>query len=143
MRAEDLTAVAITSVADAIRLDKTRIKPESTLIGELGAESIDLLDMWFRIHRDSGVEIPGADVAALLRGDLPDDEFSGEMVSEVGLAQLIERVLPQFDRDSLTRPLRSDQVLELVTVGTLIDLAHRLAARDNDPAASREVGAEL
>lgn len=46
------------------------------MIDELGAESIDLLDMWFRIHRDSGVEISGADVAALLRGDIPDDEFA-------------------------------------------------------------------
>lgn len=142
MRAEDLTAVVITSVADAIGLDKARIDRESTLIGDLGAESIDLLDMWFRIHRDSGVEISGADVAALLRGDIPDDEFGGETVSEVGLAQL-ERMLPQFDRDSLTRPLRSDQVLELVTVGNLIDLVHRVAAQDKGRAASMEVGAEL
>ncbi|WP_327101470.1 hypothetical protein OIE68_23450 [Nocardia vinacea] len=77
MRAEDLTAVVITSVTDANGgLEETRISPESSLIDELGAESIDLLDMWFRIHRDSGVEISGTDVAALLRGDIPDDEFA-------------------------------------------------------------------
>ncbi|WP_433732622.1 acyl carrier protein [Nocardia sp. CA-129566] len=68
LTAEDLTAEVSTSVADAIGLDKAPIKPESTLIGELGAESIELLDMGFRIHRDSGVEMSGADVAALLRG---------------------------------------------------------------------------
>lgn len=42
MRAEDLTAVVITSVVDAIGLKETRISPESSLIDELGAESIDL-----------------------------------------------------------------------------------------------------
>ncbi|WP_063824765.1 acyl carrier protein [Nocardia pseudovaccinii] len=68
--------MVITSVADAIGLKETRISRESSLIDELGAESIDLLDMWFRIHRDSGVEISGADVAALLRGDIPDDGFA-------------------------------------------------------------------
>ncbi|MET8874991.1 phosphopantetheine-binding protein [Nocardia sp. NPDC004604] len=142
MRAEDLTAVVITSVADAIGLEKIRIHPESTLIGDLGAESIDLPDIWFRIHRDSGVEISGDDVAALLRGDIPDDEFGGEAVSEMGLAHL-ERVLPQFNSDSLTRPLRSGQVLELVTVGNLLDLVHRLAAQERGQAESVEVGAEL
>ena len=47
MKAEDLAAVVITSVADAIG-------PESSLIDELGAESIDLLDMWFRIEEGGG-----------------------------------------------------------------------------------------
>lgn len=80
--------------------------------------------MWFRIHRDSGVEISGADVAALLRGDIPGDEFA----KRDGLAHL-ERVLPRFRRDSLADPLRNDQVHSLVTVSNLIDLVPSLAAQ--------------
>ncbi|WP_433630035.1 hypothetical protein [Nocardia sp. CA-120079] len=71
MRAEDLAAAVITSVADAIGLEETRISLESSLIDELGTEPIDLWDMWFRTLRDSGVEISGAEVATLLRGDIP------------------------------------------------------------------------
>ncbi|WP_216905488.1 acyl carrier protein [Nocardia noduli] len=131
--AEELTAVVITSIADAIGLEEDEIHRESTLIDELGAESIDMLDVMFRIHRDTEVAISVTDVADLLQGGIPDDEFGdeNEIVTDVGLAHL-EKVLPQFDRDSLTGPLRGDQVLGLVTVGNLIDLVHLLAARQRE-----------
>ncbi|MEV6338451.1 phosphopantetheine-binding protein [Nocardia vinacea] len=137
MRAEDLTAVDITSVADAIGLEETRISPESSLIDELGAESIDLLDMWFRIHRDSGVEIAGAvsprSCEVIFR--------TTNSPSVVGLAHL-ERVLPRFRRDSLADPLRNDQVHSRVTVGNLIDLVHSLAAQHRTEATPLEVETE-
>ncbi|WP_067723045.1 acyl carrier protein [Nocardia yamanashiensis] len=138
---EELTAVVITSIADAIGLEEDEISRESTLIDELGAESIDMLDVMFRIHRDSGVDISVSDVAAMLQGGIPDEEFGdeNEIVTDVGLAHL-ETVLPQFDRAALTGPLRAEQVLSLVTVGNLIDLVHLLASRQQaEPAAQTEL----
>ncbi|MBL1076440.1 acyl carrier protein [Nocardia sp. 2] len=129
--ADDLTALVLTSISDAIGVEEDEIRMDSTLIDELGAESIDMLDVMFRIHRDSGVDISVNDVAAMLQGGIPDDEFGDEdeVVTEVGLAHL-EKVLPQFDRSQLNgRPLRGEQVLGLVTVGNLVDLVHLLAAR--------------
>ncbi|WP_051182411.1 acyl carrier protein [Nocardia vinacea] len=127
----------ITSVADAIGLEETRISPESSLIDELGAESIDLLDMWFRIHR-----------APVWRSPAPMSPRSCEVIfrttnspSEVGLAHL-ERVLPRFRRDSLADPLRNDQVHSLITVGNLIDLVHSLAAQHRTEATPPEVETE-
>ncbi|WP_405484660.1 acyl carrier protein [Nocardia sp. NBC_00511] len=137
----DFAPAVIDAIADALGIDQSEVTLDATLIDELGAESIDLLDILFRIHRDTGVKIAVADVQQLLQGGIPDDEFGDEdeIVSEIGLAHL-EKVLPQFDRSKLNGPLRGEQVLGLVTVRNLVDLvAQRAAEGPADAEAAEEV----
>ncbi len=108
-----------------------RGRAEATLLGQLGAESIDLLDILFRIERATKVKITVADIAALLPGGIPDEEFGdeNEVVNDTGLTHL-EKVLPQFDRSQLSEPLTAEGVLGLFTVQNLTDLlTERAAAR--------------
>lgn len=42
---------------EALNTDLEDIKPESTLVGDLGAESIDFLDITFRIEREFNIKI--------------------------------------------------------------------------------------
>jgi acyl carrier protein len=52
-------------------VDEEDIKPTSTLQGDLGAESIDFLDIVFRLEREFGIKIP--------RGELfPESIFQGD-----------------------------------------------------------------
>lgn len=117
------------AVADALGIDEAEVVPEATLLGDLGAESIDLLDILFRIERTSGVKVTVADIAALLQGGIPDEEFGdeNEVVNDTGLTHL-EKVLPQFHRSQLDGPLTADQVLGLFTVENLTDLVAGRAA---------------
>ncbi len=120
------------AVADALGIDEAEVVPEATLLGDLGAESIDLLDILFRIERTSGVKIAVSDIADLLQGGIPDEEFGdeNEVVNDTGLTHL-EKVLPQFDRGQLDGPLTADQVLGLFTVQNLTDLINDRAAADS------------
>ncbi|ARZ67256.1 acyl carrier protein [Streptomyces albireticuli] len=99
------------------------VTAEATLLGELGAESIDLLDILFRVARTSGMKITVSDIGDLLQGGIPDEEFGdeNEVVNDTGLSHL-EKVLPQFDRSRLAEPLTADGVLALFTVRNLADL---------------------
>jgi acyl carrier protein len=45
-------------VAHALKIDVENIDPESFLIGDLGAESLDLVDMTFRMEKTFEIEIP-------------------------------------------------------------------------------------
>jgi acyl carrier protein len=47
--ATDLDQTVIAQVAAALGLDEDEVTPEATLLGDLGAESLDMLDMLFRI----------------------------------------------------------------------------------------------
>src|SRR5215212_2062098 len=76
------------TLVEALNVDEDEIKPESTLQGDLGAESIDFLDIVFRLEREFGIKIP--------RGELfPESIFQGDpeyvqngRVTEKGLAEL-------------------------------------------------------
>src|SRR5215472_17206689 len=88
---EIYTKVSATLV-DALNVDEEDVKPTSTLQGDLGAESIDFLDIVFRLEREFGIKIP--------RGELfPESIFQGDpefvqngRVSDKGLQELRGRM---------------------------------------------------
>src|SRR4249919_1177253 len=91
------------TLVEALNVDEEEIKPTSTLQGDLGAESIDFLDIVFRLEREFGIKIP--------RGELfPESIFQGDpslvkdgMVTEKGLAELRDKMpfadLAKFEAD--------------------------------------------
>lgn len=91
------------TLMEALNVDEQEIKPTATLQGDLGAESIDFLDIVFRLERDFGIKIP--------RGELfPESIFQGDQefvqhgrVTEKGLAELRSRMpfadLSQFEQN--------------------------------------------
>ena len=67
---EIYTKVSAT-LCEALNVDEEDIKPTATLQGDLGAESIDFLDIVFRLEREFGIKIP--------RGELfPESIFQGD-----------------------------------------------------------------
>lgn len=130
MADQDLVAIAHTAIADALGLEPDEVSGGATLMSDLGAESIDLLDILFRLERALKVKIETADLADYVQGGIPDEEFgdSNEIVSAKGLAQL-KLVMPQIDTSKLVGELKADEVMSLFTVDNLVDLVRgRLAA---------------
>jgi len=80
------------TLVEALNVDEEEIQPTSTLQGDLGAESIDFLDIVFRLEREFGIKIP--------RGELfPESIFQGDpefvkdgKVTEKGLSELREKM---------------------------------------------------
>jgi acyl carrier protein len=112
-----------TAVAEALGLDDDEVTPEATLMDELGAESIDLLDILFRLERSVGVKIQASDIGDHVQGGIPDDEFGdeNEIITPAGMAQL-KTVMPQIDEDELAGKLRADEVMSHFTVDNLVQL---------------------
>jgi acyl carrier protein len=88
----EIYAKVSASLVEALSVDEEQIKPSSTLQGDLGAESIDFLDIVFRLEREFGINIQ--------RGELfPESIFEGDpnfvqdgKVTERGLVELRARV---------------------------------------------------
>jgi len=83
------------ALVDALGVDEEDVSPNATMVGDLGAESIDFLDIVFRLEKSFGIKIP--------RGELfPEDvlsstEFvSNGKVNAAGLAALKAR-MPFYD----------------------------------------------
>jgi acyl carrier protein len=80
-----------TALVDALGVDEEDATPTATLVGDLGAESIDFLDIVFRLEKSFEIKIP--------RGELfPEDILTDSKyvqdgkVTEVGLAELRKRM---------------------------------------------------
>ena len=77
------------TIADALGCDVADVRPDASLIEDLGAESIDFLDMVFRLERVFKVKIPRGKIIENARGSLAEAEFEQRgIVTEAGLAQL-------------------------------------------------------
>lgn len=80
-----------TALVDALGVDDDEVKPEATLVGDLGAESIDFLDIVFRLEKAFDIKIP--------RGELfPEDVLTNAeyvqdgKITEAGIAELRKRM---------------------------------------------------
>ncbi len=79
------------ALVEALGVDEDEVTPEATLVGDLGAESIDFLDIVFRLEKAFDIKIP--------RGELfPEDILTNSeyvqdgRLTESGLAQLRNRM---------------------------------------------------
>src|SRR6202171_183848 len=99
---EIYTKVSATLV-EALNVEKEDVKPSSTLQGDLGAESIDFLDIVFRLEREFGIKIPRGELfpESIFQGD-PDLVQNGR-VTEKGLTELRSRMpfadLSKFEKN--------------------------------------------
>jgi acyl carrier protein len=50
------------ALVDALGVDDDEVTPEATMVGDLGAESIDFLDIVFRLEKAFDIEIPRSEL---------------------------------------------------------------------------------
>jgi acyl carrier protein len=113
------------TMADALGCDVTDIKPDVSLIEGLDAESIDFLDMVFRLERAFKIKIPRGKIVENARGDLPDAEFEqGGIVTDKGLAQL-KSYLSEVPAERFKTPMKVADIPRLFTPTTFCKLVVR------------------
>lgn len=108
-------------VADALGRALADVQLTSNLMAELGAESLDFLDIVFRLEREFGIQITRGEMERAARGDMTADEFApGGVVSERGLARLRE-LMPEA-AGQIQPGLRASMILTLFTVATFASM---------------------
>jgi acyl carrier protein len=113
------------TVADALACEKERVKLEASLIDDLGAESIDFLDIVFRLERAFKVKIPRGKILEEARGDLSESEFDkGGIVSDPGLERL-KSFLSEVPPERLKSPLKVADIPRLFTTETFCKIVIR------------------
>ncbi len=112
-------------VADAIGCELEKVKLESSLIDDLGAESIDFVDILFRLQRSFKVKIPRGKIVEEARGSLAEAEFEkAGVVSEAGVARL-RAFLSEVPPERFRSPLNLADIPRLFTVETFCKLVIR------------------
>jgi acyl carrier protein len=103
------------TLAEALNVDEEDVTPSATLQGDLGAESIDFLDIVFRLEREFGVKIPRSELfpESIYQGD-PQFVQDGR-VTDKGIAELRAR-MPFADLRALEKDPQVSHISDLFTV---------------------------
>jgi acyl carrier protein len=94
------------ALIDALGVDDEEVTPEATMVGDLGAESIDFLDIVFKLEKSFNIQIPRDDL-------FPDDILTNAdyvqngKVTAPGIAQLKARMpfadLSRFEKNPIVQ----------------------------------------
>lgn len=105
-------------IAEALFIDRETVTPQSNLIRDLGAESIDFLDVVFRLEKEFGIRIPRGDIEKRTQGELNDAEFAVEgQLTDLALERLREQ-MPEVSSDAITSGLKVREIPHLMTVAS-------------------------
>ncbi len=106
-------------LTDALGVDDDEITKGATLQGDLGAESIDYLDIVFRLEKTFGIKIP--------KGELfPDDILNNpefvdkDRVTSAGLERL-KAAIPHADFSKFEKSPLVSKMPDLFTVQTIVN----------------------
>ncbi len=115
--------------AEALCLDDDEVRWEARVIDDLGAESLDLLDIAFRLERTFDIKIPRGGVQEEARDELEDGipyEIDG-VLTDRGLAALAA-IMPEVPAEEIVPGLKSKEIPLLFRVGTFYRIVEELRA---------------
>ncbi len=112
------------ALVDALGVDDDEVTPAATMVGDLGAESIDFLDIVFRLEKAFDIEIPRSEL-------FPEDILTSAeyvkdgRVNEEGITLLKQR-MPFLD---ISRFEENPAVQEFSNLLTVSDLCRYIESK--------------
>ena len=121
---EDLLRTVRDVIAEVRGLAPEKVRADSLLMADLGADSLDFLDVVFKLERAFDIQITRGEMERAARGDMSEDEFApGGVIGEKGLARLRE-LMPEAA--SRIKPgLKPAAILTLFSVQTFVGIVRR------------------
>lgn len=120
------------AMADALGCEVSEIVPSASLIDDLDAESIDFLDIIFRLEKEFKVKLPRGKIIEDSRGSLSESEFEQDgVLTSAGLAQL-RSYLSEVPSERFREPLNVADIPRLFTPETFMKLVIRAQREQND-----------
>lgn len=109
-------------IADVLVIEEDDISLNSRLIADLGAESIDFLDLVFQLEKEFSIKIPRGQLEKNARGDLAEDEFEkGGVLTPNGMVAL-KNYLSEVPEEHFKANMKINEIPMLFTVETFCKL---------------------
>ena len=126
MSRDEILEKVTETLVDALGVDDDEVEEGATLVDDLGAESIDFLDIVFRLEKNFGVKIP--------RGELFPEGLAADAslvtdgkVNEAGIAALREK-LSHADIDAFAENPAVENIQSMFTVKMIINFIDKKLA---------------
>ena len=116
---DEIFAQVQSTLVDALGVDEEEISEGATLTEDLGAESIDFLDIVFRLEKAFGIKIPRGELFPDEIVNNPDHVENGEFTA-AGL-QHLKDAMPHADFSAFEADPLVSKMPDLFTVDTIVN----------------------
>lgn len=112
------------ALVDALGVDDDEVTPEATMVGDLGAESIDFLDIVFKLEKSFDIQIPRDEL-------FPDDILTNAEYVQDGKVtpQGLEKLKERMSFADLTKFEQNPQVQDFGNLLTVQDLCNYVSSK--------------
>jgi len=111
---------------EALGLDDDEVSLDQTVIEDLGAESLDFLDIAFRLERTFDIRIPRGGIEDAAKDGVEGEEYEVDGVLTASALSSLRKALPEVPADAFCDGLRTSEVPEVFRVATFYNLVVRL-----------------
>jgi acyl carrier protein len=108
------------TLVDALGIDEDEVTPDATLVGDLGAESIDFLDIVFRLEKNFNVKIPRGELFPENLAAADSSFVQDGIVTKSGISELRAK-LPHANVDKFAQDPKIENIQDLFTVQMIVN----------------------
>lgn len=124
---EEIYEKVVETLVDALGVDDDEVTPEATLVGDLGAESIDFLDIVFRLEKNFSVKIPRGELFPENLASADSSFVQDGVVTEAGVAEL-RKQMPHADVEKFAEDPKLENIQDLFTVQMIVKFLEKKLA---------------
>ena len=119
MSRDEIYAKVKDVLVDALGVDDDEVKPDAVIRDDLGAESIDFLDIMFRLEKAFGIKIPRGEMIPENLAQDPNIVKDG-VITPAGISMLKSK-MPHSDFSEFERDPKLDNMSKLFTVNAIVN----------------------
>ena len=94
MSEEEVFSIVRHELCEVLRVKPERITPEARLFSDLGSESIDMLDLRFRLEKAFNLKITDAEIVDSLGEGLSNDEIDRKLTVQGVVMFVMQKLEP-------------------------------------------------
>ncbi|MEZ4464602.1 MAG: phosphopantetheine-binding protein [bacterium] len=111
---------------EALDLDEDEVTPGARIFEDLGAESLDLLEIVFLLERAFDIKIPRGGIQEASQQGLDPSEYEVDGVLTEKALEKLKELMPEVDPDEFAPGLTANEIPRLFRVQTFVHIVARL-----------------
>jgi acyl carrier protein len=112
-------------IAESLCVELEEVLLDSNLIKDLGAESIDFLDIMFRLEKEFEIKIPQREIERQARGGLTEEEFEVDGILQPKGIERLKVLIPEIDPNSWQEGMSLRELPSFFTVAVFCGIVKR------------------
>jgi acyl carrier protein len=125
MNDQELTEKLHACIAQTIGIEAEKVTPDASLIDDLGADSLDLLDLVFRLEQAFQIRISRGDIERRAKETLPEEDFEQDGLLTPSAKDALRRELPEIPAERFEAVSRPSDIPRLFTARTFLRLVKK------------------